>query len=397
MIIFLSFSAIVGLFFADPASSFLFPAALVGGLYYYAMRYLFAGIGQVIGIEYYQPDLFSDTFFTVFVGTTVIGYVYVLACYISHVTRSAIGSRTLLKVLSLVLIFASPFIIPSVVQPTYATPPPHNIVDEESCTSLPLQSGSMVWREAERTCYMEGTFALGGPSTVGIGKDVTLQITPGGNFTFVRFVNNNGTIAINGGIMRNVEGYLFNSGAIYYNSGTFINDGFIEGNRYFDGNEVRVTTTQAIFINRATFENNNFLYGHGSLSNLGIIENGGTMQLFDDSVVDNKGTVKNYGRIEMAGIINNEGRLQNAGDLIVYEHLTDDIPGEAPTTVNNWGSIINLAGGRFYNHSIIHNHGTISNEIGQVHNEGTMMNYCNAKIEGQVDGTAPESVCRTRS
>lgn len=391
--IFLAFSAIVGLFFAYPFS-FIFLAALVGGLYYYAMLYLFAGIGQIMGLEYYQPNLFTDTFFTVFVGTTVIGYVYLLACYISHVARSAIGIRTLPMVLSLGLIFASPFIIPSfasLFQPPYVAPPPHNIVDEKSCTSLLLQSGSMVWREEEKTCYMEGTFASNGPSTVGIGKDITLQITPGGNFTFTRFVNNNGTIAINGGIMRNVEGYLYNNGAIYHNSGRFISDGYIEGNSYFDGEEVRRTATQAMFVNRATFENNNYLYGHGSLVNLGVIENRGVVQLFDDSMVDNKGMVKNLGRMEVAGIVNNEGRLQNVGELVIYEHLVDDIPSE--TAVNNSGNIINLAGGKIYNHGMIHNHGTITNEIGEVHNEGNIMNYCSAKIEGQVDGTAPVLAC----
>ncbi len=395
LMIFLAFSAVVGLFFADPFT-FLFPAALIGGLYYYAMLYLFSGIGQIIGFEYYQPNLFSDTFFTVFVGTTVIGYVYILACYISHVARHASESRMLPMALSLGLIFAFPFIIPIIAQhfqPTYATPPAHNVVDEESCTSLPLQSGLMGWREAERTCYMEGTFASNGPSTVGIGKDVTLQITPGGNFTFTRFVNNNGTIAINGGIMRIVEGYLYNNGVIYHNSGTFINDGFIEANRYFDGEEVRLTTTQAMFVNRATFENNNYLYGHGSLVNWGVMENRGIMQLFDDSAVDNKGTVKNFGRIEVAGTVSNEGRVQNAGELVIYEHLTYDIPGEDPTVVNNQGSIINLAGGKIYNNSMIHNRGTISNEIGEIHNEGAMRNYCNAEIEGQVDRIAPVLVC----
>lgn len=391
LMIFIAFSTIVGLFFADPFP-FLFPAAMVGGLYYYAMLYLFAAMGQIMGLEYH-PNLFSDTFFTVFVGTTVIGYVYVLACYIGHVARNASKIRTIPMVLSLGLIFASPFIIPyaaSLFQPTYATPSPHSIVDAESCASLPLQSGLMRWSETERTCYMEGTLASDDLTIVGVGSGVTLQIMPGGNFTFFGSVNNNGTIAISGGIMKN-EGSIYNNGAIYHNAGTFINDGLIEGNRYFDGEEVRATATPAVFVNGATFENNNYLYGRGSLVNLGVMENRGIVQFFDDSMVDNKGTIKNYYRIEVAGVVDNKGRVQNAGELVIYEHLTNDVLGE--TTVNNLGSIINLAGGKIYNMGTIQNHGTIANVIGEIHNEAVIRNYCNAEIEGTVDGAAPVLVC----
>jgi len=247
-----------------------------------------------------------------------------------------------------------------------------------------------------------------------VGKGVTLEILPGGNLTNTRFFTNNGTIVINGGILKNIDGYIYNFGRIYHNSGTFANYGFVENNPQFEVRDFNPTPGQ--IVNRAIIKNYNSLQNHGNLTNLGVIENTGEIQFFGGSTVYNNGTISNLGRIDIAGAFDNEKYIENSGTMVIYLRLQSSPQDDFHLVVDNFGEIVNTVG-EIHNNSIINNYGTLSNQIGEIVNrwdearavinnagtisniagkiinEGIIDNNCIGKIEGNVLGNAPSDIC----
>ncbi|HXV45736.1 MAG TPA: hypothetical protein VD736_03595 [Nitrososphaera sp.] len=386
----------------------------VGGLYYFFLLQVFQISSQLLGLDYY-PSLI-DTTFSVTLAATVIGYFYLLSSYIAYVARRRRDLASMFMMSSIIMIFASPFIIlsyPSAASENAGVKRYH-IVDGESCASVPVSGEAMEWDQARRTCYMRGNFIVGHHGLIEIADNVTLEILTGGNLTTIMAMNNNGTIVVNGGILQNSEGYIYNNGNIDHKNGLLINNGVIENGRYFDGNEVISINPPepSRIVNRVTFENNYYVYNYGNFTNLGLLDNSGQIDFFEGTTI-NAGTVSNNGRIEITGGFDNKGKILNSGVIVVYRYsdlgspIVLDNSGEIINTVgeisnlgtiNNRGSILNELG-EFENHwdqdkALINNEGVIANVAGEFLNDGIVANSCSGVVEGEIQNTLPTDLCR---
>jgi hypothetical protein len=411
--IFLVFSFIALMFFASIAA-FLWPAVLVGGLYYFFLLEVFQVPSQLLGLDYHPP--LADTTFLVTLATTVMGYFYLLASYITHVARRKMDLANMLMILSLVLVFISPFVILSY-QPAPSTGAVvhYDIADGESCVGVPVSGAPMEWDQGRRTCHMRGSFIVGGGDEIRIAGDVTLEILSGGNLTTTRLISNNGTLVVNGGILKNNEGYIYNNGVIFHRNGTFVNSGIIENGRDFGGAVAAKNLPAPRIVNEATIENNYYIYNYANFTNRGLVDNKGQAQFFDESVAINAGTISNKGRINMAGEFDNEGGISNSGTIVIYRHF-GPITGGVVTVLDNFGEIENTVGeiynlgtinnhgrisndvGRFVNRldedkAIINNEGVISNVAGEFLNDGIIANSCSGVIDGEIQNSLPADVC----
>jgi hypothetical protein len=399
--IFLVFSLIALGFFASPPHFFAL-ALPAGGLYYFILLQISQASSQALGLNYY-PSLGDGTFSAV-LATTALGYFYLLSSYIAYVARRKHDLVGMFMVVSVGLVFISPFLILSFPPVISSTPlASYAIADGESCINFPAAGGEMKWDEESRTCYMDGSFS--GSEVIGIAGGVTVEILPGGNFTALA-VNNNGTLVVNGGFMKNTGGYV-NRGTIDIKSGVFVNDGTIESGIRSDYGTNEGPPSK--FVNRADLENNGYIYNYGDFTNLGSLDNSGQAQFFGEGVVLNAGRISSNGRIDIAGEFGNEGEVLNSGILVIYQYLEGSITNR-PTVVDNFGEIINTVGelqnlgeinnygsivndlGGLENHGTINNRGMISNE-GEILNDGAIKNYCGAATEGQVPNIRPMDFC----
>ncbi|HEX2013817.1 MAG TPA: hypothetical protein VLA68_01195, partial [Nitrososphaera sp.] len=390
------------------------------GLYYFFLLGVFQILSQILGFSGYSPHL-GDDLFSVVLAITAIGYFYLLSSYITLVARrKKIDVAGLVMMASIAAIFVSPYLIATFQSAATAASTkvvPLNIADRESCVSFPQEGGSVEWEEGSRTCSISGTFNATGHDMIGVAREITLEILPGGNITIVRFVNNNGTILVNGGILQNIEGYIYNYGLLYHNSGTLINRGFIESDRVPDPEGYPKNWQGGKILNNATIENRHYIYNHGEFTNLGLVINTGQIQLFDSSEVYNNGTIWNNGRIEIAGEFNNFEEIENSGTMVVYRYLESSITDQYRVThVNNFGEIVNSVG-ELHNSSVLNNHGTIINQLGEfsnrldetqavinnggtisniagtVTNDGIFRNDCDGRTEGSILGNAIVDIC----
>jgi hypothetical protein len=400
--IFLVFSLIALAFFASPADFFGL-ALPAGGLYYFFLLQVSQVSSQALGLNFY-PSL-GDGTFSVVLATTALGYFYLLSSYITYVARRKHDLVGMLMIVSVALVFISPFLIFSFPAAVPSNPPViYAVAGGESCIDFPATGGEMEWDEESMTCYMGGSYS--GSDVIGIVDNITFEILPGGNFTTLA-VNNNGTLVVNGGALKNA-GIIFNRGTIDHKSGIFVNDGQIESGIRSDYGANAGPLSK--FVNRANLENNGYIYNYGNFTNLGSLDNSGQIQFFGEGVVLNAGRVSSNGRIEIAGEFGNEAEVLNSGILVIYQYL-DGSTTNRPTIVNNFGEIINTVGelqnlgevnnygsivndiGKLENHWTITNKGTISNESGELLNNGTIKNYCDAAIEGQVQNIQPVDFC----
>jgi hypothetical protein len=399
--IFLVFSLIAVGFFASPPH-FLALALPVGGLYYFLLAGVFEASSQALGIYFYPSP--SDGAFSMVLATTALGYFYLLSSYIAYVARRKHDLVGMFMIASVGLVFMSPFLIMSFPQALSSTAPAsYSIADGESCINFPAGGGKMQWDEKTQTCYMDGSFS--GSEVIGIAGGVTLEVLPGGNFAALA-VNNNGTLVVNGGFMKNTGSYV-NFGTIDIKSGVFVNEGTIQSGVRSDYGANAGPLSK--FVNRADLENNGYIYNYGNFTNLGSLDNSGQAQFFGEGVAMNAGRISSNGMIDIAGEFGNEGEVLNSGILVVYQYLEGsttnrvtvvDNFGEITNTVgelqnlgevNNYGSIVNDIG-RLENHGTINNRGTISNE-GEIINDGAIKNYCGAATEGQVPNVRPMDFC----
>jgi hypothetical protein len=401
--VFLVLSLIALGFFASPAHFFGL-ALPAGGLYYFFLFYVSASL-PALGLDYY-PSL-GDWAFSTVLATTVLGYFYLLSSYIAYVARRKHDLTGMLMIASVALVFISPFLILSFPPVISSTPPAsYAIADGESCVNFPATGRKMEWDEETKTCYMRGSYS--GSEVIGIAENVAFEVLPGGNFNTLA-VNNNGTLVVNGGFMKNTGGYVYNRGTIDIQAGVFVNDGTIESGVHFDYGASAMQPSTVV--NRADLENNGYIYNYGNFINQGSLDNSGQVQFFDQGVVTNAGRISSNGRIDIAGEFGNEGEVLNSGTLIIYQYL-DGSTTNRPAVVNNFGEIINTVGelentaqinnygsiandiGKLENYGTINNRGTISNTDGELLNNGTIKNYCDAATEGQVQNVQPVDFCK---
>lgn len=418
LVIFLVFSLVAMMFFALPAA-FLILALPVGGLYYFFLLQVFQSSSQLLGLDYY-PTL-GDAAFSITLATTAIGYFYLLSSYITVAARRTKQDLAgMLMILSIILIFVSPFIILSYQSAALENigVKYYHIVDGESCVNVPVTGEAMEWDQERRTCYLLGNFIVGHHGNLEIADDVTLEILAGGNLTTTVAMNNNGTLVVNGGTLKNSwTGYIFNTGVIDHRNGLFINNGNIENGRYFDGNEVVTSELPipSLIVNRATLENNYYISNHENFTNLGLVDNDGQIMFIGESKTFNAGIISNKGRIEIAGEFDNESEILNSGMIVIYRY-SEPIT-ESRTVLNNFGELINTVG-EIHNLSIINNYGSILNELGrfvnswyddkavinnegvisntgegQFLNEGIITNSCSGVIDGEIQNSLPAELC----
>jgi hypothetical protein len=347
MIIFIPISLLAAGFFASP-QAFTFLLLPFGGLYYFFLSYVVGALGLLLGPDFiWSGDGFLST-----LAVTGVGYLYVLSCYISYISKRRHDAKRVLMIISLAGIFASPFGVLYV--PQFLYPPSYyeaqaaaliTYLDEKACRDMPVEEGTgfSTWDAAGARCTVTGTGELPPDYLLLIREGFTLEVS--GESSELRYAGfqtlvNNGTIAlIEGATFINAkdssdpqnprEALLLNHGVIAVDKkSTFVNQAGIDN-----------AELEGTIINHGTFESRGLIYSNNMIENRGLFTNSGYLWSYNTDLLvsqDKKVAIVNH------GVMRNYYAMDNSG-------------------------------GEFYNHGTVENLGRLS--IGTLHNYATIENY----------------------
>ncbi|MCX5805884.1 MAG: hypothetical protein NT010_07440 [Proteobacteria bacterium] len=276
------------------------------------------------------------------------------------------------------------------------------------------------------TAGSAGTYNLsGGSLTAG-----TIQLNPGGTFnqtggalsfttfnqsggTIKNVFENNGTFNYNGGIF---EERLINNGTANFNADFTAGNGMV----WTPSQVLTISTGRTITLNgegldnqgfialaggtlsgSGTLINNAYLSGHGTingsggfinnstaaisggsliLSNTGVNDNRGTINLNGNNLVLQDSTLVNNGMINVSSAITGTGTLNNSGGAIIKGK------GSINTDIANTGTISAVGGSLALNGSVA-NTGTISAIGGSLALNGSVANTVTGRLEARSGST----------
>jgi small basic protein len=341
MVIFIPFSLLAAGFFSSPAT--FVPILLpIGGLWYYVLSYLVAALQPITGTVIAG---FGDHFLTL-LAVTGLCYLYVLACYISYVSKRNHDRVRLAMIFSLLGIFAYPvamtFAIPYFVQQPPIPPVKVSYLDKQTCNDI-ASAGSSSWDPMAKMCTVGGGIRTDQESILGISEGTVLKLT-GPSAKLENFggngILNNGTIFVDGGatLINAVDkmdpersaGVIINRGSIVIrenstfsnqgridgvmNAGRLVVDGTFEnGGEVFDSSRIEI---RGELVNRGIISNYDEraqILNHGSIINLGSISNAG-------GAFQNYGSVENYGRLS-TGTLHNYSSIDSTVGTISAERI----------------------------------------------------------------------------
>ena len=347
MIIFIPISFLAAGFFSSP-QTFTFLLLPFGGLYYFFLSYVLGALGPLLGPEFIG---FGEGFSTT-LAITGVGYLYVLSCYISYISKRKRDVKRVLMIFSLAGIFVSPFGVLFISQFIYGSshyqaPAPITYLDEKTCQELFVGDdiGSTTWDASSERCIVKGTLELSSNYPLVIREGLALEISGKSSelwYAGFQTLVNNGAISLTqGATFINVKDLADPENpreALLLNRGIFTVD---EKSTVVNQARIDNLELEGRIINHGTFENRGLVYSNNIIENRGLFTNSGYLWSYNTDLLMSQGkkvTIVNYGVMRNYGAIDNSsGEFYNYGTVENFWRL-------GIGTLHNYATVENYAG-----------------------------------------------------